>query len=47
MKKLILRAKKCFIMHVENEHENYKYDQLLIDWWNVKTVESVLTGETD
>ena len=47
MKKLRLGAKKCFVMHVGNEHESYKNDQLLIDGWNVKTVESVLTGEID
>ena len=34
-------------MHVGNNHENYKNVELCIDGWNVKTVESIKTGELD
>ena len=47
MKKLRLGAKKCFVMHVGNDHENYKNVKLCIDGSNVKTVESIMTGEID
>ena len=45
MKKLRLEAKKCFVMHVGNEHDNYKNVELYIDGWDVKTVDNFLTGE--
>ena len=34
-------------MHAGDEHENYKIVELCIDGWNLKTIESILTGETD
>ena len=46
-KKLRLGAKKCFMMHVGNKHEDYKNNQLYVDGWDVKTVESYTAGEKD
>ena len=34
-------------MHVGNKRDNYKNVELCIDGWNVKSVESVLTGGTE
>ena len=47
MKKLRLGAKKCFVMHVGNEHDNYKNVELCIDGWDVKTVDNFMTGELE
>ena len=46
-KKLRLGAKKCFMMHVGNKHEDYKNNQLYVDGWDVQTVESYTAGEKD
>ena len=35
-KKLRLGAKKCFVLHVGSEHENFKNIELVIDGWTVK-----------
>ena len=43
-KKLRLGAKKCFVMHIGNKHEDYKNIELCIDGWTVKTVESFDSG---
>ena len=42
-----LGAKKCFVMHVGNKHEDYKNIELCIDGWTVKTVESFDSGEQE
>ena len=46
-KKLRLGAKKCFVMHVGNRHEDYKNIELVIDGWSVKRVENIDTGELE
>ena len=46
-KKLRLGAKKCFMMHVGNKHEDYNNNQFYVDGWDVKTVESYTAGEKD
>ena len=43
--KLIVGAKKCFVMHIGNKHDNFKNIELSIDGWSVKKVESFLTGK--
>ena len=47
MKKLRLVAKKCFVMHIGNEHEDLNNIKLCFDGWNVKTVESYSTDRTE
>ena len=37
-KKLRLGAKKCFMMHVGNKHEDYKNTQLYVDGWDFKKI---------
>ena len=46
-KKLRLGAKKCFVLHVGSEHENFKNIELVIDGWTVKSVESYDNGEKE
>ena len=45
LKKLRLGAKKCYMMHVGNNHEDYKNVQLCVDGWSVETVENYDTSE--
>ena len=37
----------CNSLHVGKKHDNYKNVELCIDGWNIKSVESFLTGETE
>ena len=45
LKMLRLGAEKCNMMHVGNNHEDYKNIQLCVDGWSVKTVENYDTSE--
>ena len=45
LKMLRLWAEKCNMMHVGNNHEDYKNIQLCVDGWSVKTVENYDTSE--
>ena len=45
--KLRLGAKKCFVMHIGNKHDDFKNIELCIDGWSVRKVESFLTGKTE
>ena len=47
IKKLRLGAKKCFVYHIVNKHDDYKNIEQCIDGWSVKKVGSILTGRTD
>ena len=47
IKKLRLGAKKCFVMHIGNKHDDYKNIELCIDGWSVKKVESIPAGRTE
>ena len=47
LKKLRLGAKKCFVMHIGNKHDDYKNIELCIEGWSVKKVESFSTGRTE
>ena len=42
-----LGAKKCFVMYIENKHDDFKNIELCIDGWSVKNMESFLTGKTE
>ena len=46
-KKFRLGAKKCFVMHIGNKHDDYKNIELCIDGWSVKKVESIPAGRTE
>ena len=47
IKKLRLGAKKCFVLHIGNKHDDYKNIEICIDGLSVKKVESILTGRTE
>ena len=44
IKKLQLGPKKCFVMHIKKDHEEFKNIEVYADGWKMKSVKDVETG---